>query len=90
MSFTKQIRRTWHDVYYFCAGVQGVEFAMRCRDVAHQIDQEKPRFGTLAHSRMWLHLSLCQSCKYYFEFSRLLKKSALKVLRRETKSLSDV
>ncbi len=64
----------WHDLYYAVSTERGVELALHCKEVVEKIDlAHEPR--TLAESlRLALHLSLCQACHDYHEWSLLLRK----------------
>lgn len=72
MKLSQKIRKIWHDWFYKDASKERFEFALRCQDVTSGIDlHEKPK--TLSgHFRFWLHLSLCQACKNYYDMSKAL------------------
>jgi len=74
MKLAKKLRRYWHDVYFAIAPASGVEFAMKCRDVAHVIDLGENPSDLTQKLRFHLHLSVCQACTNYFRFSAFLKK----------------
>lgn len=72
MNFRKKIRLIWHTIYYRFSGPKGVDFALMCRDVAYHIDHS-PKPNSFVHQfRFWLHISLCQACKNYYDYSNFL------------------
>lgn len=68
MSLSKKIRKLWHDLYYASSGDQGVWLALTCEE-ATRLTNTSGRSGL----RYWLHLSVCQACKNYAEFSNLVR-----------------
>lgn len=68
-----------HKVYYFLASEKGVEFAMKCKDAAEQVDLgiSKSKIGRF---RFYLHISLCQACHNYAKTSSVLKAAVKSVL----------
>ena len=75
MSIGKKCRHLWHDAYYKFATENGVEFAMRCQDVAEIVDLGTAPLSLIKKFRFHLHLSLCQACRNYFDLTRALKKA---------------
>jgi hypothetical protein len=75
MPLGKRFRQVWHDIFYAKPSEKRVEFAMRCKDVIHHIDHGVSHMGWKHWFRLKLHLSLCQVCKNYFDFSRFLNRS---------------
>ena len=80
MPLGKQIRQIWHDIFYAKSSEKRVEFAMRCKDVVHHIDHGISGLGWKDRFRLKLHLSLCQACKNYWDFSRFLNRSVKALL----------
>lgn len=72
MKLGQKIRKIWYDWFYKNATKERFEFALRCQDVTAGIDlHERPK--TLkGQFRFWLHLSLCQACKNYYDVSKAL------------------
>lgn len=73
MRLTQRLRHYWHEIYYFLAPEAAVRWALKCRDVTARMDIEGRKTGGF---RFWLHLSLCQACKNYFEVSEALARAA--------------
>ncbi|MEO5667464.1 MAG: hypothetical protein ABIR96_05355 [Bdellovibrionota bacterium] len=67
-------RRIWHDAYYAVSGKPGLNFAMLCRDVAEMIDLKTTPTTLVGKVRFKLHLSLCQACWNYSEFSKRIQE----------------
>lgn len=82
MRLTKKIRRIWHDVYYALTGDSGVDFALRCREVAEIVDQGDEKLNFKRKVQFYLHLSVCQACKNYYEFAKFLKQKIQKLLNQ--------
>lgn len=82
MSLSKLIRKIWHDIYYSMVSKDGVEFAMRCKDVAHQVDLKASDLDWKGKFRFYLHLSLCQACHNYYVLSQFLGSKLRKLVGR--------
>ena len=83
MKLGKKLRHLWHDVYYKGAGPKRIDFAMTCRDVVHHVDVNDRPHGPVGRIRFWLHLSVCQTCKSYFEFTYFIRRQIRKILGAE-------
>lgn len=83
--FSEILRGIWHDIYYFFATDKGVQFAMKCKDAAEQVDLgiSKNRTGRF---RYFLHITLCQGCRNYEKTSDTLKSAVKKTLEKNPKS----
>lgn len=78
MKLSQKIRKIWHDAFYKDASKERFEFALKCQDVTAGIDlHEKPTTFS-GQFRFWLHLSLCQACKNYYDLSKVLSKAVKK------------
>ena len=75
MKLSQKIRKIWYDAFYTNASKERVEFALRCQDVTSNIDLHEKPTTLSGHFRFWLHLSLCQSCRNYYELSKALGKA---------------
>ncbi len=64
MMVTNQLRRYWHNFYYFFAGDLGERFALTCREAAEHVDLG-PTGKLSMRFRFILHVSLCQGCANY-------------------------
>lgn len=73
MTIGQKIRKIWHDLYYKKPSAEKVEFAMRCRDVAHQVDFQTEGLSLKDQFRFRLHLSLCQACHNYYMVSKFIR-----------------
>ena len=80
MNLKNKMRRYWHDLYYFLATDEAVEFAMRCQPVAEIVDLENKHASLKDRFRFYLHLSVCQACANYSNLSRVLKRAIVKVV----------
>ena len=80
MNIKKKLRHYWHDLYYFLASDEAVEFAMRCQHVAEKVDIENTEASLKDRFRFYLHLSVCQACSNYANLSGVLKRAILKVV----------
>ena len=88
--FINKFHSLWHDVYYKFSGDRGIEFAMRCRDVATIIDMHEPPRTWLGRFRFRLHLSLCQACKNYYSVSVLLRTGLKKLIAKRNKGADNL
>lgn len=75
MKIGKKLRSIWHNIYYTMTFRKGREFAMRCKDVVHQIDLRNENQPGLQKFRINLHLSLCQACKNYSDASLAIRQA---------------
>jgi hypothetical protein len=75
MSGGRILRKIWHDLYYRFATDKMVNFAMRCKDFAGQVDLESTPLTFLGRFRLAFHRSLCQGCQNYLDASLALKKA---------------
>ncbi len=62
----KWILKIWHDIYYYFASKRLEKAALTCQQAVHQIELSGDRSGM----QLSLHLSLCQSCRNYHQFSK--------------------
>lgn len=79
MTIIQRLQKIWHDIYYALAPKTAVDFAMRCQDVAHQIDLGDSLKTPKQKFRRLLHMSLCQACRNYEGYSRWLNKEATQI-----------
>lgn len=91
MSSKIKLRHIWHEIYFKIASKKAVDFSLKCREVVQHIDlNQKPE--TLTYKfRFLLHLSFCQACKNYYDFSKFLKKIIIKKVMNQvtdTKNLN--
>lgn len=86
----KMIRHYWHDLYYFFASDKGVDFAMTCREATEKIDLRDQAKTTNEKIRVQLHVSLCQACNNYNQFSRILNKALKKVMSLNARTQSEI
>ena len=80
MRLTEKIRHYWHDLYYYFASDRGVEFAMRCKDIAEQVDVKNPQATFTDRIRFNFHISLCQGCKNYLDTTKALRQAVQKAV----------
>jgi hypothetical protein len=74
MKINHKLRKIWHDWFYENASDKYLEFALKCQDMATKIDlNTKPKTAS-DYLRFNFHLSLCQACKNYNDFSKTLTK----------------
>ena len=78
MKFGQKILQIWHGVFYKNASKERVEFALKCQDVTAGIDLHEKPSSIKGHFRYWLHLSLCQACKNYYDLSKVLSNAVKK------------
>lgn len=78
MKLSHKIRKVWHDWFSANATKKQVAFALSCQDVTCEIDLRKKRETLRERFRFWLHLSFCQACKNYYEFSNALGRAVRK------------
>ncbi len=74
MSFKDRIKHFWHDFYFKIFGKPGEHFAMKCQDIASQIDLHRKPKGLIPALRFYTHLSLCKACANYYHFSQFIQK----------------
>lgn len=79
MRFSQKIRKIWHDIYYNFVSIKGVEFALHCKDVTHQVDLSNAKLSLIKRLRVYLHLSLCQACHNYYSFTKFLNSKIIKI-----------
>lgn len=79
VNLAQKLRKLWHDAYYALAPQSAQNFAMRCRDVAAQVDFPESVDSPLKKWRHSLHMSLCEACRNYEGYSRWLTKEAAQV-----------
>ena len=90
MKFSQKVRQIWHDAFYKNASKERAEFALKCQDVTARIDlHEKPNSFS-GYFRYWLHLSLCQACKNYYDYSRILSHAFKKSPSSSTINLEKI
>ena len=75
MKFSQKVRRIWHEAFYKNASEEKVELALTCQDVTATIDLHEKPTAISGQLRFWLHLSLCQACKNYYDLSKVLSKA---------------
>lgn len=68
MKFKHIIRQLWHGIYYSLAPESMQDYAMNCRDAVTELNTKK-----VIPFQVKLHLSLCQGCTNYDEYSKWLK-----------------
>lgn len=73
------VRRLWHDFYYRISGQRGARFALRCRQVAEVVDLKGSEKTFTERFQIALHLSLCQACRNYSDFSSGLQKKVQEI-----------
>ena len=78
MKLSFKIRKIWHDFFYRSANKKVIKFARSCQNVTADIDLQHIPIGVAGHFRFWLHLSLCQACKNYYDVSRAFSKALRK------------
>jgi hypothetical protein len=88
MRLRHRIRHYWHEFYYAICGGQGIDFAMRCKDVTAKIDLGEIPEDFIGLLRFRLHLSLCSACHFYSVASGALKKMMRDFVSRSEKSLN--
>ena len=64
------LRKIWHDIYYAVSGAAGDALALTCREATLATD-----VAPTNRFRYWLHLSVCQACQNYYDFSAFLNKN---------------
>lgn len=69
----KWLRKIWYRIYYFSGNRRLTRLAQNCKSVVRIIDLER-KGGNLP----LLHLSLCQPCRNYYEFSKSLRRELKK------------
>ena len=74
-----RLRRIWHDLYYRLTGQWGARFALRCRQVAEAVDLKGCEKSLTEKFQIALHISLCQACHNYSEFSDGLQKKVQEI-----------
>ena len=70
MKIGQRFRQIWHDVFYAVLKSRGDDLALTCREATLQTDTKAGPHGW----RYLLHLSVCQACKNYYEFSDFLSR----------------
>lgn len=78
MKFSQRIRQIWYNAFYKNASKERVEFALKCQDVTSSIDLHEKPTSISGYFRYWLHLSLCQACKNYYDYSKVISKAIKK------------
>ncbi len=84
MKLGKKLSEVWHDIYYHFAGNRGVDFAMKCKDVAHQIDLPEKGKSIKERFRFLLHLTMCEACRNYYSFSKFLRLKVRELLGKNS------
>ena len=74
MKFFRFLRKVWHDSFYGLNVSFLKKTAHTCRHVVESIDLTPQDRSPVERARFYLHLSLCQACKNYYDYSRLLSK----------------
>jgi hypothetical protein len=88
MSIKNKLRHHWHDFYYAFPLPGKVDLALRCKDVADEVDLGFPSQAPTQVLRLFLHFSLCQACSNYRAFSRWIGDEFKKAAPVETGKLS--
>lgn len=88
MKINKKIRNVWHAFFYKSASPRGIEFALSCQNVTSDIDLHRKPSTLMGYLRFWLHLSLCQACKNYYDFSKVLSVAVKRKSRAQLTDLS--
>lgn len=78
MKFTQKFRKIYHDVFYSLASKEIKEFALKCQSVTAEIDLHEMPATFSSRFRLRLHLSFCQACKNYYEWSKALSRAVKK------------
>lgn len=65
----KWLLRFWHDLYYAVESKKLERVALTCRQAVEDIESTDGRPGL----QLALHLSLCDSCRKYYGFSKALR-----------------
>ncbi len=79
MTLNAKMRKIWHDFYYRISGQPGAHFALRCRQVAEAVDLKGSERSLIEKFQIALHISLCQACHNYSEFSVGLQKKVQEI-----------
>lgn len=82
MALDERLRQIWHDFFYKVGKQRAVRLALRCQDVATQIDLEEQQ-TLIQYFRFKLHLSLCQACKNYDNTSVVLKTAIKNLINND-------
>jgi hypothetical protein len=69
------------------ASERGVEFAMKCKEVAERIDLGEVSPTWIGRFRFRLHLSFCQACRNYSDASKALKRAVRELVLGSEKPL---
>ena len=77
-----------NDLYYFLTGRIGIIFALRCKEVAEEIDFSQSKILSLKRFRIQLHLSVCQACKNYSDTGKVLNKAIQKLIKKNEKQIN--
>lgn len=83
MSLGKMARKIWHDLFYAAGGKAADRLALTCAEATSRTDHSQ-----LKGFRYWLHLSVCQACKNYYDFSRFLQKNISKSIEVSKQELT--
>lgn len=86
MKLIQKLRKFWHDAYYAIAPRSAREFAMRCQDVAAQVDIPDSVDTPQKKLQHLLHMSLCQACRNYRGYSQWLNHEATLIKVQEADS----
>ena len=78
MGLNHRIRKIWHEAFYRNASQKRIDLALRCQEVTSRIDLRQMPSRLSGYFRFWLHLSLCQACKNYYEISNALSRALKK------------
>ena len=75
----RKLRAVWHELYGIILGSWGEKLMMPCRDLV-ELGVSGRKLQGIARLRAVLHLSLCQGCKNYGEFTARLRENAKTIL----------
>ncbi len=85
----RKIRSIWHDLYYKMSGDRGADFAMTCEEASKYTDLGFSKTNIKQKIRYRLHISICQICKNYSEFTQILRNK-IKRLQKNKKQIFSI
>lgn len=80
----RKLREIWHDVYYYKGGAARDRFALTCKEATELTNGHLENASVILKLRYWLHISVCQICKNYFEISNGLRKAIRQLYSSES------
>lgn len=80
----RKMRSIWHDLYYAISGDKGADFAMTCEEASKYTDLGISKISIKQKVRYRIHISICQICKNYSEFTQILR-SKIKRMQKDQK-----